>query len=202
PDRTQTAIMNRMTGPANFFDEVNQTFDRAAALTDYPPGLLEEIRGCNSIYRFDFPLRRDDGRIEVLRAWRVEHSHHKMPVKGGIRYAPEVNEDEMMALAALMTYKCAIVDVPFGGGKGGICIDTRQCSATELERVTRRYTHALVKKRFIGPGIDVPAPDYGSGEREMAWIVDTYAALHPGDLDALACVTGKPVSQGGVRGRR
>jgi glutamate dehydrogenase (NAD(P)+) len=191
-----------MTGPANFFDEVNQYFDQAAAFTDYPTGLLEQIRGCNSVYRFDFPLRRQDGRIEVLRAWRVEHSHHKLPVKGGIRFAPEVHEEEVMALAALMTYKCAIVDVPFGGAKGGIRIDPKQFTVEEMERVTRRYTHELVKKDFIGPGIDVPAPDYGTGEREMAWIVDTYAALHPGQLDALGCVTGKPVTQGGVRGRR
>jgi glutamate dehydrogenase (NAD(P)+) len=188
--------------PMTFFDEVNQYFDQAAAFTDYPPGLLDQIRGCNSIYRFDFPLRRADGHIEVIRAWRVEHSHHKTPVKGGIRYAPEVHEEEVMALAALMTYKCAIVDVPFGGGKGGIRIDPRQYSVEELERVTRRYTHELVKKHFIGPGIDVPAPDYGTGEREMAWIADTYAALNPGQLDALGCVTGKPVTQGGVRGRR
>jgi glutamate dehydrogenase (NAD(P)+) len=187
---------------ANFFDEVNQYFDQAAKFTEYPPGLLSQIRGCNSVYRFDFPLRRHDGRIEVIRAWRVEHSHHKLPVKGGIRYAPEVYEEEVMALAALMTYKCAIVDVPFGGAKGGIRIDARQYSTDELERVTRRYTHELVKKGFIGPGIDVPAPDYGTGEREMAWIVDTYSALHPGQLDALGCVTGKPVTQGGVRGRR
>jgi glutamate dehydrogenase (NAD(P)+) len=190
-----------MTG-ANFFEEVNQYFDQAARFTDYPSGLLNQIRGCNSVYRFDFPLRRADGTIEVIRAWRVEHSHHKLPVKGGIRYAPEVYEEEVMALAALMTYKCAIVDVPYGGAKGGIQIDPRRYSVDELERVTRRYTHELVKKGFIGPGIDVPAPDYGTGEREMAWIVDTYAALNPGQLDALGCVTGKPVTQGGVRGRR
>jgi glutamate dehydrogenase (NAD(P)+) len=193
--------MSAMTG-ANFFEEVNQYFDQAAQFTDYPPGLLTQIRLCNSVYRFDFPLRRHDGRIEVIRAWRVEHSHHKLPVKGGIRYAPEVYEEEVMALAALMTYKCAIVDVPFGGAKGGIAIDPKRYSVEEMERVTRRYTHELVKKGFIGPGIDVPAPDYGTGEREMAWIVDTYAALNPGQLDALGCVTGKPVSQGGVRGRR
>ncbi|HXG90109.1 MAG TPA: Glu/Leu/Phe/Val dehydrogenase [Vicinamibacterales bacterium] len=191
-----------MTAAANFFEEVNQYFDQAAAFTDYPPGLLDQIRGCNSIYRFDFPLRRDNGTIEVIRAWRVEHSHHKTPVKGGIRYAPEVHEEEVMALAALMTYKCAIVDVPFGGGKGGIKIDPKLYSVAELERVTRRYTHELVKKSFIGPGIDVPAPDYGTGEREMAWIVDTYMALNPGQLDAMGCVTGKPVTQGGVRGRK
>jgi glutamate dehydrogenase (NAD(P)+) len=190
-----------MTG-ADFFEEVNQYFDQAARFTNYPPGLLNQIRGCNSVYRFDFPLRRQDGTIDVIRAWRVEHSHHKLPVKGGIRFAPQVYEEEVMALAALMTYKCAIVDVPYGGAKGGIRIDPQQYTVEELERVTRRYTHELVKKRFIGPGIDVPAPDYGTGEREMAWIVDTYAALNPGQLDALGCVTGKPVTQGGVRGRR
>ena len=191
-----------MSGAANFFDEVNQYFDQAARLTDHPRGLLDQIRACNSVYRFDFPLRRGEGHIEVLRAWRVEHSHHKTPVKGGIRFAPEVYEEEVMALAALMTYKCAVVDVPFGGAKGGIRIDPRQYSVEELERVTRRYTHELVKKDFIGPGIDVPAPDYGTGEREMSWIADTYAALNPGQLDALGCVTGKPVTQGGVRGRK
>src|SRR5688572_5830433 len=134
-----------MTAAPNFFEEVNHYFNQAAAFTDHPPGLLQQIRECNSIYRFEFPLRRADGGIETIRAWRVEHSHHKMPVKGGIRYAPEVHEEEVMALAALMTYKCAIVDVPFGGAKGGIRIDPKLYSVEELERVTRRYTHELVK---------------------------------------------------------
>ena len=191
-----------MSEQASFFDQVTQYFNEAARFTKYPKGLLEQIRACNSVYRFDFPLRRADGAIEVIHAWRVEHSHHKLPVKGGIRYSPGVHEEEVMALAALMTYKCAIVDVPFGGAKGGIKIEPKDYSPEEVERITRRYAHELTKKAFLGPGIDVPAPDYGTGEREMAWIADTYAALNPGQLDALACVTGKPVTQGGVRGRK
>ena len=187
---------------ANFFDQVTQYFNEAAKFTNYSKGLLEQIRVCNSVYRFDFPLRRNSGEIEVIHAWRVEHSQHKMPVKGGIRYSPDVYEEEVMALAALMTYKCAIVDVPFGGAKGGIKIEPKNYTLDELERITRRYAVELTKKGFLGPGVDVPAPDYGTGEREMAWIADTYATLNPGQLDALGCVTGKPVTQGGVRGRK
>jgi glutamate dehydrogenase (NAD(P)+) len=186
----------------SMFDFVNQYFDRAAALSNHPAGLLDQIKACNSVYRVRFPVRRPNGTLEVISAWRVEHSHHKLPTKGGIRYAPFVDQEEVKALAALMTYKCAIVDVPFGGAKGAVAIDAKQYTIEELERITRRYTHELVKKNFIGPGIDVPAPDYGTGEREMAWISDTYLAMHPGALDGQACVTGKPVTQGGVRGRR
>jgi glutamate dehydrogenase (NAD(P)+) len=184
----------------SFFDTVNTYFEKAAALTDYPRGLLEQIKVCNSVYAFQFPVRTSGG-LEVFAGWRVQHSHHRVPVKGGIRYAPEVNEDEVKALAALMTYKCAIVDVPFGGAKGGVRLDTKKYSKHELEQITRRYTAELIKKNFIGPGVDVPAPDYGTGTREMAWIYDTYSAFYPGAIDAMACVTGKPVTQGGIRGR-
>ena len=186
----------------SFFGAVERSFNKAAKFTKWDKGILEQIKECNAVYQMRFPVKKDDGTIEVIEAYRVQHSHHKTPCKGGIRFAAEVNQDEVMALAALMTYKCAIVNVPFGGGKGGIKINPRAYSAYELEKITRRYTAELIKKNFIGPGTDVPAPDYGTGEREMAWIVDTYTAMHPGEIDAAACVTGKPVTQGGVRGRR
>jgi glutamate dehydrogenase (NAD(P)+) len=185
----------------SFFHSVEQSFDKAAKFTTWDAGLLEQIKQCNSVLRMHFPVKVND-KIEVIKAYRVQHSHHKAPCKGGIRYSPEVNLDEVMALAALMTFKCAIVNVPFGGAKGGITIDPKKYSAYDLEKITRRYTAELVKKNFIGPGIDVPAPDYGTGEREMAWIVDTYTSLKPGEIDAAGCVTGKPVTQGGVRGRK
>lgn len=185
----------------SFFQTVLAFFDKAAAETDHPAGLLNQIKYCNSIYEFKFPLKNDDGSIQIIQAFRVEHSHHKEPVKGGIRYSEMVNEDEVKALASLMTYKCAIVDVPFGGAKGGVRVEPRNYSVSQLERISRRYTAELVKKNFIGPGTDVPAPDYGTGAREMAWMADTYAALHPGQLDVRACVTGKPIQQGGIHGR-
>lgn len=191
----------------SFFQNVERYFDKAAVLLPYDKGLLSQIKGCNSVYQMRFPVKVIDKktgveRVEVIEAFRVQHSHHKLPCKGGIRFSLAVNQDEVMALAALMTYKCALVDVPFGGGKGGIKIDPKQYSENELERITRRYTTELIKKNFIGPGIDVPAPDYGTGEREMSWIVDTYVTFKPGEADALGCVTGKPVSNGGVRGRK
>jgi glutamate dehydrogenase (NAD(P)+) len=186
----------------SFFQSVERSFDKASKFTNWEQGLLEQIKACNSIYSMRFPVKMDDGHIEVIEAYRVQHSQHKSPCKGGIRFSMAVNQDEVMALAALMTYKCAIVNVPFGGAKGGIKISPRNLSTYELEKITRRYTSELVKKNFIGPGIDVPAPDYGTGEREMAWIVDTYQSLKPGEIDAAGCVTGKPLSLGGVRGRK
>ncbi|HUM48221.1 MAG TPA: Glu/Leu/Phe/Val dehydrogenase [Chitinophagales bacterium] len=191
----------------SFFQNVERYFDKAANFLTYDPGLLAQIKACNSVYQMRFPVIVEDKKsgkksVEVIEAYLVQHSQHKVPCKGGIRYSPDVNQDEVMALAALMTYKCAIVDVPFGGAKGGIRIDKKKYSDDTIERITRRYTTELIKKNFIGPGIDVPAPDYGTGEREMSWIVDTYVAFHPGEINAYGCVTGKPIPNGGVRGRK
>ena len=183
-----------------FFESVNRNFAKAASHTGLPKGLLDQIRACNTVLRMRFPVRIGDD-IEVIEAYRAQHSHHRMPTKGGIRYSMDVDQEEVMALAALMTYKCALVDVPFGGAKGGIKIDPKKYSVDQLERITRRYTSELINRNMIGPGVDVPAPDYGTGAREMAWIMDTYTTLRHGELDGIACVTGKPVNMNGIQGR-
>ncbi len=184
----------------NLWNIVSQQFDRAARHVKLPKGLLQQIKVCNAVYYVQFPVKFGN-RIHIFQGWRAEHSHHRKPLKGGIRYSRMVNQDEIMALAALMTYKCAIANVPFGGSKGGVQLRARNYTPEQLEKVTRRFTAELIRRNFIGPGINVPAPDYGTGEREMAWIADTYDAFHPGQLDNMACVTGKPVTQGGIRGR-
>ncbi|OWY25961.1 Glu/Leu/Phe/Val dehydrogenase [Sphingobacteriales bacterium UPWRP_1] len=187
-------------GGLSFYQSVEYYFDKAAAVTKYPEGLLNQIKACNSVYQMRFPVKIGNN-FQVIEAYRVQHSHHRLPCKGGIRYSEFVDQDEVMALASLMTYKCAIVDVPFGGAKGGIKINPRQYSVSQLQRITRRYTTELIRKNFIGPALDVPAPDYGTGAREMAWILDTYQTFKSDEIDSYGCVTGKPISQGGVRGR-
>lgn len=184
----------------SFLDQVNQFFDRAAVHTRFDSNLLNQIKVSNSVYEITFPVRRDDGSIISIQAWRAEHSHHKLPTKGGLRFSPLVSADETQALAALMSYKCATASVPFGGSKGGVCIARHKFTDSELERITRRYTFELSKKNFLNPSIDVPAPDFGTTAREMAWIFDTYHSFNP-DIDSSACVTGKPVESGGIRGR-
>lgn len=184
----------------SFRDSVDQMFTRAARLLDLGPGLEEKIRVCNSTYvvRFGVRLR---GRIHTFTGYRSVHSEHHEPVKGGIRYASNVDQDEVEALAALMTYKCSLVDLPFGGAKGGLSLDPRDWSEDELEKITRRFTYELSRRRLISPSQNVPAPDMGTGEREMAWMADAYKRLHPEDIDARACVTGKPLGLGGIAGR-
>lgn len=188
------------SGEPSFRESVDLMFDRAVALMDLPPGLAQKIKVCNSTYTVRFGVRLR-GRIETFVGYRSVHSEHMEPVKGGIRYATNVSQDEVEALAALMTYKCALVETPFGGSKGGLCIDPRQYDERELEAITRRFAYELIKRDLIHPAQNVPAPDMGTGEREMAWIVDQYARMNTTDINAKACVTGKPLNSGGIRGR-
>ncbi len=186
----------------NLFEDVAFFFDKASQHTKYSKDLLNLIKQCKTVGRFNFPIRRTNGTLDMISSWRIEHSYHMQPTKGGIRYSEHVNENEIMALAALMTYKNAIVKVPFGGAKGGIKININNYDVNELENITRRYTSELIKKNFIGAGIDVPATDYGSSEREISWIVDTYRTFYPTDINYYACVTGKPLSEHGIKGRQ
>ncbi|WP_028028320.1 Glu/Leu/Phe/Val family dehydrogenase [Gemmobacter nectariphilus] len=188
------------SGEPSFRESVDLMFDRAVALMDLPPGLAQKIKVCNSTYTVRFGVRLR-GKIETFVGYRSVHSEHMEPVKGGIRYATNVSQDEVEALAALMTYKCALVETPFGGSKGGLCIDPRQYDERELEAITRRFAYELIKRDLIHPAQNVPAPDMGTGEREMAWIVDQYARMNTTDINAKACVTGKPLNSGGIRGR-
>jgi glutamate dehydrogenase (NAD(P)+) len=170
------------------------------ALLDLSPGLAKKIRVCNATYTVRFGVRLR-GQMTTFTGYRAVHSEHMEPVKGGIRYALGVNQDEVEALAALMTYKCALVDAPYGGSKGGLRIDPLAYDEHELEQITRRFAYELIKRDLIHPSQNVPAPDMGTGEREMAWIADQYQRMHTTDINARACVTGKPVSGGGIEGR-
>ncbi|MFT6089374.1 Glu/Leu/Phe/Val dehydrogenase [Sulfitobacter sp.] len=184
----------------SFRDSVDIMFNRAVALMDLSPGLEEKIRVCNATYTVRFGVRLR-GRIQTFTGYRSVHSEHMEPVKGGIRYSLGVNQDEVEALAALMTYKCALVEAPFGGSKGGLCIDPREYDENELELITRRFAYELIKRDMINPAQNVPAPDMGTGEREMAWIADQYKRMNTTDINGVACVTGKPINAGGIQGR-
>ncbi len=184
----------------SFRESVDIMFNRAVALLDLPPGLEEKIRVCNATYTVRFGVRLR-GKIETFTGYRSVHSEHMEPVKGGIRYSMGVNQDEVEALAALMTYKCALVETPFGGSKGGLCIDPREYEEHELELITRRFAYELAKRDLINPSQNVPAPDMGTGEREMAWIADQYRRMNTTDINGAACVTGKPINAGGIHGR-
>ena len=192
-----------MSEPAStmtFSQSVDHMVNRALEVLDIDEGVGRVIKSCQSVIQIRFPIKIR-GRIEVFTGWRAVHSAHRLPVKGGIRYAPFIDQDEIEALAALMTYKCAIVDVPYGGSKGGLLIDPTKYDRDEMEQITRRFARELARKGFLSPSTNVPAPDVGTGQREMAWIMDTYKTLYPEDLNYAACVTGKPVSHGGIRGR-
>ncbi len=183
-----------------FRQNVDLMADRAIKVLGLEEGIAQAIKSCSSVLQVKFPVDIS-GKVQVFTGWRAVHSTHRLPAKGGIRYAPHAGQDEVEALAALMSYKCALVDVPFGGSKGALLIDPRQYNRDEMQHITRRYTLELSRKGFLNPATNVPAPDMGTGEREMAWMADTYKHLHPEDVNYLACVTGKPVRHGGIRGR-
>ncbi|KAF7268815.1 hypothetical protein GWI33_018162 [Rhynchophorus ferrugineus] len=199
PDRLQDMPDN--PNP-RFFDMVEYFFHKACVLVeDKLVEDLSKVKG-SKLTLEQRKAKRDNGEYEIIKGYRAQHSTHRLPCKGGMRFSPDVNKDEVKALAALMTFKCACVDVPFGGGKAGVKIDPKKYSEHELEKITRRFTLELVKKGFIGPSIDVPAPDMGTGEREMSWLADTYSkTIGYQDINSHACVTGKPINQGGIHGR-
>ncbi len=188
-------VSNEETNP---FESMMERFDRAAQLLNLEPDLYAVMRVPNRELKVYIPVRMDSGRIQIFEGYRVQHNFARGPAKGGIRYSPDVTLDEVRALAAWMTWKCAVVNVPFGGGKGGVICDPRQMSIGELERLTRRYAAELID--FIGPDKDVPAPDMNTNEQTMAWIMDTYSMHARHTVNAV--VTGKPVALGGSRGRR
>ncbi len=192
--------MTKISSEPSFRDGVNLMVDRAISVMGLDAGVASAIKSCNAVIQVQFPVKIR-GKIEVFTGWRATHSTHRLPSKGGIRYAPYADQDEVEALAALMTYKCAIVNVPFGGSKGALLIDPSQYNREEMEMITRRFSLELIRKGFLSPSTNVPAPDVGTGQREMAWIADTYKQLHPDDINYVACVTGKPVHHGGIQGR-
>ena len=183
-----------------FRASVDQMFSRAAALMDLPAGLEEKMRVCNAVYVVRFVVRLR-GQVQTFTGYRPVHSEHMEPVKGGIRYSASVNQGDIEALAALMMWKCALVEAPFGGSKGGLCLDPRQHDEHALEQITRRFAYELIKRDLIHPSQNIAAPDLGTGEREMAWIADQYSRMNTTDINARASATGKPLNAGGIAGR-
>ena len=183
-----------------FLNSISNMFDVALEEMQVETGLAKQIKSCNSTHTIRFGVKLKKG-IQVFTGWRAVHSEHLEPVKGGIRYSREINASEIEAMAALMTLKNAVIDVPFGGSKGGLKIDPTKYDDDDLEKITRRFTEELAKRGLISPSLNVPAPDMGTSKREMGWIADEYKRLNPHDINAFACVTGKPENMGGVDGR-
>ena len=188
------------TRSGSFQQNVALMLDRALKEVKLEPGADRALKSCNATLQVSFPIKLR-GEVRTFTGWRAVHSTHRLPAKGGLRFSPTVDQDDTEALAALMTYKCAIVDVPFGGSKGGLCIDPTQYDRDEMELITRRFARELARRGFLSPATNVPAPDVGTGQREMAWILDTYKNLYPEDINYVGCVTGKPVDLGGMPGR-
>ena len=184
----------------SFREGVDRMVDRATLAAGLDPGTASVIKACDAVLQIKFPVRLRDT-IEVFTGWWAVHSAHRLPAKGGLRFTLQVSQDETEALSALMSYKCAIADIPFGGAKGGLVIDPSKYHVDELAEITRRFARELARRDLLNPATNVPAPDMGTSSREMAWIADTYKTLFPEDVNQEACVTGKPVTHGGIPGR-
>ena len=184
----------------NFLDDVESLFQQAEHTLGLPDGLGEKIRVCNATYATRFGVRLR-GRMHTFTGWRAVHSTHRSPAKGGIRYAHDADQNEVEALAALMTLKCALVDLPFGGSKGALRVNPTDWEPHEMEKITRRFAQELMRHGFLDSASNVPAPDMGTNEQTMMWMVDEYRRFNPTDTNALACVTGKPLAAGGISGR-
>ena len=184
----------------NFLLDTNRYVNKALKFSDLSDDLANKIVTCNSTYTVRFGVRLR-GHIYTFEGWRSVHSEHMEPTKGGIRFDMDTHAEEVEALAALMSYKCAIINVPYGGSKGGLKIDPSQWESRELEKITRRFAQELIKRDLISPSMNVPAPDIGTSSKEMAWIADEYRKIHPADINGSACVTGKPPSKNGLVGR-
>ena len=175
---------------------VNDTIDRI----NIDPNIAKILKICRSVIQVTFPVKIK-GKIEIFYGWRAVHSNHRLPVKGGLRFSLNVDQKEVEALASLMTFKCAVVDVPFGGAKGALLIDPKKYDDESLEKITKKFARELIRRGFLSPARDVPAPDVGTSPREMGWILDAYKSLRPDDINHMACVTGKPIEHGGIKGR-
>jgi glutamate dehydrogenase (NAD(P)+) len=184
----------------SFREGVDRMVDRATLAAGLDPNTARIIKASSAVLQVRFPVKVRGG-VEVFTGWWSVHSTHRLPAKGGLRFAPHVNQDETEALSALMSYKCALADIPFGGAKGGLMIEPGKYSLDELRDITRHFAEELTRRGFLDPATNVPAPDMGTSAREMAWIADTYKSLYPEDVNQDACVTGKPVSRGGIPGR-
>ena len=192
--------MNELEKQPTFLKNVDMMVNDTIDHIKIDSNISKILKTCRSVIQLKFPVKIKDG-IEIFHGWRAVHSNHRLPVKGGIRYSTEVNQEEIEALASLMTFKCAVVDVPFGGAKGGLLIDPKKYDEESLERITKKFARELIRRGFLSPARDVPAPDMGTSQREMGWILDAYKSSRPDDINHVACVTGKSVNHGGIKGR-
>ena len=192
--------MTELDKKPTFLENVEMMVNDTIDCIKIDPNISKILKTCRSVIQLKFPVKIK-GEIKIFHGWRAVHSNHRLPVKGGIRYSTDVNQEEIEALASLMTFKCALVDVPFGGAKGGLLIDPKKYDEESLERITKKFARELIRRGYLSPARDVPAPDVGTSQREMGWILDAYKSSRPDDINHVACVTGKSVNHGGIKGR-